>query len=547
MPWGPLHTAAFRSAPEHTERVLSSDFHDVNQREDGGHTPLIIAAQEGNGRVVALLLECGARVDAAADDGATALMMSTQNGHATVIPLLLDAGADVDARNVHGATALFLAVTRADIDAAKLLVEAGAAVNIVSVNNHTLYFAASNGQSAMVDLLIGTGDADVDASDCNGVTPVLAATFQGHLAVVESLVGAGAELDSPNKEGFTPLYAAARYGHHSVVSVLLHAGANPRTHLYKGRSPLYAAASSGHVDTVRELLRANADPAHPVTEEDGTVMVPLDIAAENDHEGAVRELLQLGIEACGGPAQGREALYSAVRNQHVHMMGMLMDAGVTDPGGALFLAIEQGCEAAVKLLVQHERESRRGEYLNHCVYGTRCGDRQYFTPIAHATDFAFPRIARLLLDAGADETAKILAVDKQGLVMYRGTPLALAIRKLRMNESQGKPATEEQIHRLEAIRRMLLQVEAVPALSWLWPGSVPCVICAPAKAADGEATNSETQVAIPVMTVIVGTGARRRAVSRALFRLASGCDEAFPVVYVTVRGYSGVSSFEVVR
>lgn len=41
--------------------------------------------------------------------------------------------------------------------------------------------------------------------------------------------------------------------------------------------------------------------------------------------------------------------------------------------------------------------------------------------------------------------------------------------------ASDQPATEEYLHRLEAIRRLLLRVEAVHAVSWLWPSDAPFV------------------------------------------------------------------------
>lgn len=551
MPWNDLHSAAFERDPKHAKDLLLRASLDVNQPADNGFTPLIIAAQEGNTRVVALLLKHGARLDAAANDGATALMMSAQNAHPTVIPLLLDAGADLETRNKHGATALFLSVVGQSTPAAKMLIEAGADVNTVSADGETPLFmavvrrtistakllleagakvntakfggqtplsmAAADGQSAMVDLLIGA-NANVDAANRNGGPPILAAAYSGHLAVVESLIGAGAEVDPRNKQVITPLHAATHNGHSSVALALIRAGADPCTHLDNGETPLYSAAFEGLADVVRELLRARADPAFPMVKPDGTRALPIDVAAQNGHEETVRCLLELGIQACGGPAHGRDALCLASNKQHVRIMGLLMDAGVADPGYALLGAIDQGCEEAVKLLLRRNGggSGGRGGYVNRYVE-LRC-DCLASTPIVNAVDVASPRITRMLLDAGADENVAVPAADKQGLVFFKGTPLALTIRNLRKKECRGVPATEEQLHRLEAVRRMLIQVEAVRALSWLWPGFLPRVICAPGKTAGGGATSSEAQDLTLAMTVRAGTEARHRAILRTLFR-----------------------------
>jgi len=61
-----------------------------------------------------------------------------------------------------------------------------------------------------------------------------------------------------------------------------------------------------------------------------------------------------------------------------------------------------------------------------------------------------------------------LALAEKGLV---STPLALAEKGLGTGKVIGATATQEQLHSLEAIRRLLLRVEAARATSWLWPGN----------------------------------------------------------------------------
>jgi len=61
-------------------------------------TPLFIAAQNGNFKVLVFLLSQGANPDARRIDGATPLWIAAQMGHDHVVRQLLKAGASVDAR-----------------------------------------------------------------------------------------------------------------------------------------------------------------------------------------------------------------------------------------------------------------------------------------------------------------------------------------------------------------------------------------------------------------------------------------------------------------
>lgn len=52
-----------------------------------------------------------------------------------------------------------------------------------------------------------------------------------------------------------------------------------------------------------------------------------------------------------------------------------------------------------------------------------------------------------------------------------GTPLVFTTNSLRKKKVWGRNATEEELNRLEGVRR-LLRVEDVHAMSWLWHGDV---------------------------------------------------------------------------
>jgi ankyrin repeat protein len=73
---------------------------DVNERDERHWTPLMHAIERGDSKIVKLLLESGAYVDACDYDGTTPLLLAAD--HASdphIITVLLEAGADVFSRN----------------------------------------------------------------------------------------------------------------------------------------------------------------------------------------------------------------------------------------------------------------------------------------------------------------------------------------------------------------------------------------------------------------------------------------------------------------
>ena len=90
------------------------------------NSKLFEAAYQGNVQKVKALIAAGANVNTRNQGGDTALMLATLKGYDDVVKVLIDAEADVNARNNHGLTALGLAewYTRADV--AQMLRIAGA-------------------------------------------------------------------------------------------------------------------------------------------------------------------------------------------------------------------------------------------------------------------------------------------------------------------------------------------------------------------------------------------------------------------------------------
>lgn len=79
------------------------------QIDKPGWAPLHYAASGPDPRIVRLLLDRGASIDAEAPNGSTALMMAAQHGPEATIELLLARGADTQRRNQRGLQAVDLA------------------------------------------------------------------------------------------------------------------------------------------------------------------------------------------------------------------------------------------------------------------------------------------------------------------------------------------------------------------------------------------------------------------------------------------------------
>lgn len=116
----PLMMAALKSEAGFAEQMVKKGA-DVNKT---GWTPLHYAATGGDVKVIKLLLENHAYIDAESPNGTTPLMMACRYGSTESVKLLLDEGADPTLKNKQGATALQFALDGIRPDAIAMMSKA---------------------------------------------------------------------------------------------------------------------------------------------------------------------------------------------------------------------------------------------------------------------------------------------------------------------------------------------------------------------------------------------------------------------------------------
>lgn len=95
---------------EHTFSELLMLGYDIDDADNDGNTPLMIAASLGKVNFVHFLLDNGAEVNNKNYNGETALHRAAQSGNNEVIDILFAAGADLNAPDFSGRTPLMQAV-----------------------------------------------------------------------------------------------------------------------------------------------------------------------------------------------------------------------------------------------------------------------------------------------------------------------------------------------------------------------------------------------------------------------------------------------------
>lgn len=356
-------------------KALLEKCKDVDERNECGQTPLMIAAEQGNLEIVKELIKNGANCNLEDLDNWTALISASKEGHLHVVDELLKCGANLEHRDMGGWTALMWACYKGRADVVELLLSHGANPSVTGLYSvYPIIWAAGRGHADIVQLLLQNG-AKVNCSDKYGTTPLVWAARKGHLDCVKHLLAMGADVDQE--------------------------GANSMT-------ALIVAVKGGYTQSVKEILKRN--PNVNLTDKDGNTA--LMIASKEGHTDIVQDLLDAGTYVNIPDRSGDTVLIGAVRGGHVEIVRALLqkyadiDIRGQDNKTALYWAVEKGNATMVRDILQ-------------CNPDTEISTKDGETPLIKATKMRNIEVVELLLDKGA----KVSAVDRKG-----DTPLHIAIR-----------------------------------------------------------------------------------------------------------------------
>jgi ankyrin repeat protein len=278
---------------------------------EGGFTPLLFAARQGNVESVRFLLAAGANVNDVAPLGTSVLLVAAQSGHGELGVFLLENGADPNASSA-GYTPLHAAVLAGQVNLVKALLVHGADPNTrvtngsptgrtskelaiqPSLRGATPFFLAAKFAEDEIMRILVAGGADLLAGLHDGTTPLMVAaglrtsgfsdngeagedrhgrhldpgevslalsqnedqrrTLNSGIEAVRLLVELGADVNAINQAGDTALHGAAAHGFETVIRLLIDKGANPNA-VNKSRLTPLTTAARGPGKSAVEFLR----------------------------------------------------------------------------------------------------------------------------------------------------------------------------------------------------------------------------------------------------------------------------------------------------
>lgn len=229
-PPGKAPAATLTAAIMHNDSRAAAEFlmalgADVNAANSDGVTPLMAAAERGDGALIERLLTLGAETGSADQNGKTALMRGASALTAEAACAIVSAGADIDARNKAGETALMMALEAQNDGLSRALISAGADITRLSKENKSALSIA----------------VDMKMTDA-----------------LRDMLARKPDLTGRHHRGRSALHIACNEGCHDMALALLEAGADPNAQDDALLTPLVHALR--HPEIIRSLLKYGADP-----------------------------------------------------------------------------------------------------------------------------------------------------------------------------------------------------------------------------------------------------------------------------------------------
>lgn len=286
-----LTLRVFQWATEHAQDVLLYDLiiQSQNNGSDaqgiqrytsctGTHGPsIMVAIKKGNFALFELLLTIPEiNFEPRDSTGKTALSLAVEQGNLKIVSLLLEKNADINSRDSddRAATPLWNAAACGHLEMVKLLIQRGADTELVANDTGSeatvLWVAASRGHTNLVMYLldvgvkfeIAAGATAERLKDSVGTKILLwAATCGGHTEAVRALAILGTDLDSLSSSFWVPpIWVAASLGYADIVDLLAKHGANIEARDgYYGITPYLRAAEQNLPEVMEVLIKYGAN------------------------------------------------------------------------------------------------------------------------------------------------------------------------------------------------------------------------------------------------------------------------------------------------
>ena len=356
-----LHEAVLSEQYDLVEHFLQH--HPVDSFNHKKQTALMLAAAQGNTRIVALLMNQGADAEKRDIEGHSALHYALFAKKEDVALTLIPYMSNPNRANRYGVTPLSLASANGILSVVRFIVEGKNYTQQVDDTGKTaLHHAALKGQEKVIEYLVSQG-FDVNAVDaptrpskqrsCKKTTPLHCAASKGHARAVMKLLALGADPTLSDSRGKTVCDYAVFSQDKEMQSVV------EQLAMYQQKeqqvSLLFTAVQTDHLEVFDTLILEGAD----LSVLDGEGLSLAHRCAQFDAIKILKRLL-IGDDTILELTDklGNSALHYAAIRGHVSIIDYLVAAGASinlrnqENKSALYMACEQGKLGAVIALMK---------------------------------------------------------------------------------------------------------------------------------------------------------------------------------------------------
>ena len=384
---------------------------DVNYVVEGSCPALIEAVRVGDVDIVKLLLDHHAdpekTEDASGGDAPdkkgwrrTALHVAACNGEGEMVKMLLERGANPNVRDADGWTSLWAAARFGHAEIAKLLIGGGADIHCVCTTREWTPLHAAWDSPEVVGILLQHG-ADVNKSSPSGTPFAVAAQHNQHEAVKLMLNSKNARVDLTTEASRAVLIDAVRAGHREIVRHMLEAGADVNF-TDEDYWPLVSiAVSRNNEDMLRTILEFRPDME--IQDSDGETC--LHYISHPTPLASVRLAVHAGAKVNSVNQAGEMPLQKAARYSTREVVEYLLskNADVNCSGGEFGAPLHRACSRGkfdlVKLLIDSGANTN---FSSTGMYGTPMTAACLRCETSSTSDNETVKVLRLLLETGAD-------------------------------------------------------------------------------------------------------------------------------------------------
>ena len=421
MSMTPIRVAVLNNHDRILQHFIGEMGSDIEAADDAGRTALYWASESGYDKILKLLLDNGANINAQGGKFGNALQAASAEGHDRIVQMLLESGADVNARGGIYGNALQAASVKGHNKILHMLYNAGADLNSKGGQyGRPLLGAIVVDKEKVVQFLLEKG-ADANAEDWYRGNALQLASGGGQQTIVQMLLDRGADCNARGRYRGNALYIASANGYTTIVQMLLEKGAVIDIGGGPYGNALHVASAAGYEDLVQVLLERGAN-----IEAQGHYGNALCTASAMGQGRIVQMLLDRGADADAPGGKHGSPLQTASRGNHETVMHILLKGGARPSVEVLIQRLSKHDDTIFPPFLPYlkdivfERDADHGKTLLHWAAElgntsllTRCRDlgadvnamdRYGKTALHYAAENGHLDIVQILVQENADKT-----------------------------------------------------------------------------------------------------------------------------------------------